>query len=286
MNNPKQAPFLLLSANINGISFELWEGNIFDISADIIVNAANEDLSHGSGVAGMIREKAGEGLVQESQQWINMNGRVPDGGVACTNSYKMTQFKMVIHAVGPRGPDSDYKNNHMMSTIQNSLLKANEFQAESIVFPTLSVGIFNYPKEIAALIHINTMINYCSTIAPNYQRNLKTIIICLYDKDVMNIFTSTAINQLQTFNINFIYYGFREEYRVCQNCRLPAKAICYQVWKCCSMVCDFCFYYNPTQACLSCNNPLYMPENYPSPYEAKPCRVCTTFINRSISHSC
>ena len=52
------------------------KGDICYEKVDAITNAANQDLYHGSGVAGAIRKAAGPRLVQESENWIRKHGKV------------------------------------------------------------------------------------------------------------------------------------------------------------------------------------------------------------------
>ena len=50
-NWQKEVP-LKREKTVNGIQVQLWLGNIVTLKIDCIVNAANENLVHGAGVAG------------------------------------------------------------------------------------------------------------------------------------------------------------------------------------------------------------------------------------------
>ncbi|MGC8543686.1 MAG: macro domain-containing protein, partial [Vulcanisaeta sp.] len=85
----------------NGVTAELIKGDITEIEADAIVNAANSYLEHGGGVAGAIVRKGGYEIQEESREWVRKYGPVPVGGVAVTKAGRL-KAKYVIHAVGPR----------------------------------------------------------------------------------------------------------------------------------------------------------------------------------------
>ena len=82
------------------ITIQIKFGSICAQTTDAVTNAANSKLSHGSGVAGRIREKGGDVIVQESTEWIEKYGQVKTGTCAWTNAGKLP-CKYVIHAVGP-----------------------------------------------------------------------------------------------------------------------------------------------------------------------------------------
>src|SRR4029077_10013248 len=76
---------------------ELVEGDITELDVDAIVNAANEHLQLGAGVAGDIRAK-GCPAIQEECSRI---GGTPVGTAVMTAAGHL-RAKWVIHAVGPR----------------------------------------------------------------------------------------------------------------------------------------------------------------------------------------
>ena len=67
---------------------------------DAIVNAANERLAHGGGVAGAISRRGGPTIQRESAEWIREHGPVPTGSAAITGAGELPA-RYVIHAVGP-----------------------------------------------------------------------------------------------------------------------------------------------------------------------------------------
>src|SRR5438093_11037179 len=69
------------------------QGDLTEMDTDAIVNAANNDLLLGGGVAGAIRRKGGD----EIQRECNEIGSIPVGGAAITTSGKL-KAGHVIHA--------------------------------------------------------------------------------------------------------------------------------------------------------------------------------------------
>ena len=77
----------------------LKQSDLTEEDADAIVNAANDGLCHGGGIAGAIVKKGGQ-IIQDESDRI---GRVRTGSAAITGAGKL-KCKWVIHAVGPRWP--------------------------------------------------------------------------------------------------------------------------------------------------------------------------------------
>src|SRR5262245_10239962 len=84
----------------DGRVLRVIEGDITEQDVDAIVNAANEMLAHGGGVAGAIARKGGPQITSESRRWVEEHGRVPTGGAAITGGGNL-KARYVIHAVGP-----------------------------------------------------------------------------------------------------------------------------------------------------------------------------------------
>ena len=71
----------------------LQQGDLTEMDADAIVNAANNDLQLGGGLAGVIRRKAGDAIQRE----CNEIGAIPVGGAAITSAGKL-KARHIIHA--------------------------------------------------------------------------------------------------------------------------------------------------------------------------------------------
>src|SRR5215469_16249913 len=71
----------------------LLQGDLNEMDVDAIVNAANNDLQLGGGVAGAIRRKGGP----EIQRECDAIGSIPVGGAAITSGGQL-KARHVIHA--------------------------------------------------------------------------------------------------------------------------------------------------------------------------------------------
>ena len=89
-----------------GQTIQIVQGDITIENVDAIVNAANEHLQHGGGVAWAISKKGGPTIQKESDEWIRQHGLVPHSHPAWTSG-GLLPAKYVIHAVGPVWGDGD-----------------------------------------------------------------------------------------------------------------------------------------------------------------------------------
>ncbi|RLF18471.1 MAG: O-acetyl-ADP-ribose deacetylase [Thermoprotei archaeon] len=168
---------VLFAVDINGRRLKLAKGDITDLEVDAIVNAANERLKLGGGVAGAIRRRGGPSIQEECDRI----GYCPVGGAVVTGAGRL-KAKYVIHAVGPRYGEGD-EDNKLRSATLNSLKRADERGVKSIAFPAISTGIFGFPKDRCADIMLNTIINYLKG-----ETGVEEVVVCLYDDETYRIF--------------------------------------------------------------------------------------------------
>lgn len=144
-----------------GQSLQARLGDLTEERVDAIVNAANEYLAHGGGVAGAISRRGGPVIQTESDRWVRAHGPVPTGGVAVTAAGALP-CRFVIHAVGPvwhggtRGEDE-----LLRAAAWNSLMAAHELGLASIALPAISSGIFGFPKPRCAALLVATALAFC-----------------------------------------------------------------------------------------------------------------------------
>lgn len=166
-----------------GQSLQIVQGDITIEEVDAIVNAANQHLQHGGGVASAIVKRGGDVIQQESERWIQQHGSVSHTHPAWTSGGALPA-KYVIHAVGPIWGDGD-EDNKLADAVSGSLRVADELKLSSIALPAISTGIFGFPKDRAAGIIFKTIEEYFSS---NKSR-LKIVRITLFDQTTIAIFT-------------------------------------------------------------------------------------------------
>ena len=153
---------------------ELVQGDITSIDTDAIVNAANEHLAHGGGVAGAISRRGGPQIQRESNAWVQKYGRVPTGSAAITGGGELPA-RYVIHAVGPVYDGSPRVAELLASAVASSLKLADERALKSIALPAISTGIFRYPLDEAAEVMLAATIDYLQG-----ETGLERVVFCLY----------------------------------------------------------------------------------------------------------
>jgi len=132
----------------------LVKGDITEMAVDAIVNAANNDLILGGGVAGAIRQKGGPKIQQE----CNDVGSIPIGQAAITCGGNL-KVKYVIHAASMSLGGWTTAQSLKQSTY-NSLLKAKEKDVKTIAFPAIGTGVAGFSITHCARIMIDTIIDF------------------------------------------------------------------------------------------------------------------------------
>lgn len=132
---------------------KLFRGDITEVKADAIVNAANNYLMAGGGVCGAIFAKAGEELDKACEEI----GYCETGNAVTTKAYNLPA-KYIIHAVGPiwQGGDMD-EADLLRKAYYHSIHQARLHGCQSIAFPLISAGIYGFPVEKAIDIAIDTI---------------------------------------------------------------------------------------------------------------------------------
>src|SRR2546430_726985 len=145
----------MATRTINGVTLALMRGNIVEVQADAIVNAANSGLRGGGGVDGAIHRAGGPSIMEECRKI----GGCPTGEAVVTSAGRLAA-KYVFHAVGPIYSGSLDDQRLLTSAYQSCLNLAEQHQVKSIAFPSLSTGIYGYPLELAAPIALRTIIEH------------------------------------------------------------------------------------------------------------------------------
>jgi O-acetyl-ADP-ribose deacetylase (regulator of RNase III) len=130
------------------------KGNLTEMDTDAIVNAANNDLQLGGGVAGAIRRKGGN-IIQEE---CNAIGSIPVGGAAITSGGNL-EARFVIHAASMQlgGQTTAHA---LRSSTAHSLRIAAQKSLKTIAFPAVGTGVAGFPMEECAEIMLAEAANH------------------------------------------------------------------------------------------------------------------------------
>ncbi|MCF6461334.1 O-acetyl-ADP-ribose deacetylase [Clostridium sp. Cult3] len=132
------------------------EGDITEMKVDSIVNAANNTLLGGGGVDGAIH-RAGGPIILEQCKKI---GGCPTGEARITTAGNMPS-KYVIHTVGPVYKDGLKGEDKLLyNAYYNSMKLAKKYELKSIAFPSISTGVYGYPKGEASRVALKAVMNF------------------------------------------------------------------------------------------------------------------------------
>ena len=155
----------------------LQQGDLTEMATDAIVNAANNDLQHGGGVAGAIRRKGGALIQQES----DAIGSIPVGGAAITSGGAL-KARYVIHAASMQlgGLTTAHA---LRSSTAHSLRIAAQKGLKTIAFPAVGTGIAGFPMQECAEIMLAEAVAHLSG-----KTSLEKLYFVLFDDGALKIF--------------------------------------------------------------------------------------------------
>ena len=176
----------------------LFLGDITKIKIDAIVNPANEQglgcfLALHSCLDNQITTFAGVRLrLEDKKEMDKKNNHLDTSDVFITDGYNLPA-KKVIHTVGPIIEDMvyDVQVEELKKCYINCMELARKNQVQTIAFPSISTGVFHFPKDLAAQIAVHTLIDYLS----KYPDSFEKVVIVAYTNDDYQ-FYQNAISML------------------------------------------------------------------------------------------
>uniref|UniRef100_A0A8C9PHX9 Poly(ADP-ribose) polymerase family member 9 n=1 Tax=Spermophilus dauricus TaxID=99837 RepID=A0A8C9PHX9_SPEDA len=179
-----------------GLELSVWKGDLSRRAVDVVVNAANEDLLHGGGLALALVKAGGPEIEEESKRLISSYGRVSPGGIAVTGAGKLP-CKNIIHAVGPRWKAMEKER--CIDTLKRAIGNVLEFvckekSIKTVAIPALSSGIFKFPLDLCTMTILNTIKFYFQS--KQVVGNLKEIHLVSNEDPTVAAFKSASENVL------------------------------------------------------------------------------------------
>jgi O-acetyl-ADP-ribose deacetylase (regulator of RNase III) len=156
------------------------QGDLTAATTDAIVNAANNDLLLGGGVAGAIRTKGGPSIQEECRR----HGSIRIGEAAITGGGELPA-RYVIHAASMQlgGLTSEQA---LRDSTRNALRLANDYRLESIAFPAIGTGIAGFPLKRCAQVMLDEIRSHL-----NRETTLRRVEIVLFDAPALAVFNET-----------------------------------------------------------------------------------------------
>lgn len=134
----------------DGLQVLVCQGDITTQWADALVNAANEDLEHGGGVAAALSKAGGPQVQIECRDMVKKTGKIPTGDVVLTTGGNL-KCKKLLHAVGPVNGKCGGKERMLLEkTVSSALNLAEMKKFTSIAMPCISSGLFCVPLTLCA----------------------------------------------------------------------------------------------------------------------------------------
>ncbi|MCK5066768.1 MAG: O-acetyl-ADP-ribose deacetylase [Bacteroidales bacterium] len=159
----------------------LIKGDITSIQADAIVNAANRTLLGGGGVDGAIHRAAGPELLEACRL---LNG-CETGQAKITPGFLLPAH-YVIHTVGPVWSGGNKNEPELLKNCYRSSLElALEKGLKSIAFPNISTGVYRFPKDLAAEIAIETVMQFLDENGPDME-----VLFVVFDQENETLYNS------------------------------------------------------------------------------------------------
>lgn len=166
------------------MTFRLLRGDITKLEVDAIVNAANSSLLGGGGVDGAIHRTGGPQILQACMKIREKQGGCRTGEAVLTIGGNL-KAKYVIHTVGPVWSGGNGGEDKLLaSAYRNSLKLAQENQVMSIAFPSISTGVYGFPKLRAAKIALQEIKLFFTGVHPC----VSEVTFCCFDAENHEIY--------------------------------------------------------------------------------------------------
>ena len=172
---------------IKNTEIKIIQSDITALEVEAIVNAANNKLVMGGGVAGAIRQKGGREIEDEAVK----KGPIKIGEAVETGAGKLPA-KYVIHAA-TMGLDFKTDEVKVRQSCASSLQVAEKLKLKSIAFPALGCGVGGFPLVAAAKIMAQEVFKHLR----EKESDLEEIIFCLYDAEAYEVFQKNVTAYLE-----------------------------------------------------------------------------------------
>jgi O-acetyl-ADP-ribose deacetylase (regulator of RNase III) len=151
------------------------QGDISTFQGDAVVNAANNHLRMGSGVAGALLAAGGGVIQEECDELVRQRGPLDVGEAAITGGGSLA-VRYVIHAaaMGDHPPTEA----SIRSAVRNALELAVEHEVASLAFPVLGTGVGGFPFEESARIMVEEVRSFTSDLT-----GMETVVFYGYTPD-------------------------------------------------------------------------------------------------------
>lgn len=177
------------SFTVGGVVLSFEEGDITLTEAEAIVNAANNALWMGGGVAGAIKRKGGKIIEEEAIS----KGPIPVGESVVTGA-GMLKAKYVIHAA-VMGQDLKTDQSKIAAATQSAMREAARLGVKVVAFPALGTGVGGFPMCKAGEVMVKEIV---SAIESGKAGSLREVKFVLFGQEAFSEFLKGAEKLLTT----------------------------------------------------------------------------------------
>ena len=177
----------LAALHVGDATLLALQADITALDVDAVVNAANEHLQHGGGVAAALARAGGPSVQRESREWVERNGPLRPGQAAVTSAGAMPAGH-VVHVVGPRYRAGQDNPGLLRGAVAAALDAAADQGARTVALPAISSGIFGYPPDEATQV----VARACADWLAAHPARLEAVLLVGYDRATAGLF-STAL---------------------------------------------------------------------------------------------
>jgi O-acetyl-ADP-ribose deacetylase (regulator of RNase III) len=160
---------------------EVTQGDITQADTDAIVNAANNHLWMGAGVAGAIRRAGGGEVEREAVA----KGPIPIGSAVETTAGKLPH-KYVIHGA-VMGQDLQTDGSLIAETTKSCLELADKLALESVALPAFGTGVGGFPLDDCATIMVREVVHFATRA-----QHVRRVALVLFGPEATMAFTRAA----------------------------------------------------------------------------------------------
>ena len=155
----------------------LVSADITTLDVDAIVNAANNELWMGAGVAGAIKRAGGDEIEREAMR----QGPIAVGEAVVTSGGRL-HARFVIHAAA-MGQDLATDAEKIRAATASALRRADERHLRSIAFPALGTGVGGFSLERCAEVMLGQIHAHLAA-----QSGLQEVVLALRSPDALEVF--------------------------------------------------------------------------------------------------